>query len=344
MRRWLAATVVATIVIGACTSAARADEATAIPWTDVLPPLTTQYEPTSENDCLSGKLSCVDKVVKEMTKRFNPLAAECAHNAMFSLMYLRTTEQYRTSAATPGFFTDTPFINHQDAVFARYYFEAWDSMYHPRASSPALPDAWRIAFEAADAKKVSGSGSMFLGMSAHVNRDLPMVLAAIGLVKPDGSSRKPDHDKVNQFLVQVINPLFAEAARRFDPTIDDSSVDGTHMDETATVSLLQGWREQAWRNAERLVMAATPADRAAVQADIERSAAIEAKLLVAATAYDAADSSAAVSAAATLGATSAQRAAALTSRASNLAHGVLGSYFTDKRAERDAYCATHWNT
>ena len=167
-----------------------------------------------------------------MDRRFQPLARECEHNALFSLMYLRTTEEYQRSALTPGFFSDPAFINHQDAVFAEYYFDAWDDHYRNR---PGVSEAWRLAFEAADAESVSGTGNMLLGMSAHVNRDLPLVLAGIGLVKPDGSSRKPDHDKVNQFLVQVIEPLFDEASRRFDPSIDDGSIDGTYMDDTATL-------------------------------------------------------------------------------------------------------------
>src|SRR3546814_18412252 len=110
---------------------------------------------------------------------------------------------------------------------------------------------------------------MLLGMSAHVNRDLPMVLAEIGLVKPDGTSRKPDHDKVNEFLNLVIEPLMAEAGARFDPSIDDLAFDGTHLDEVAVMQLLMLWREQAWRNAEAIVNAPTPAARAAVLAGLE---------------------------------------------------------------------------
>jgi hypothetical protein len=69
----------------------------------------------------------------------------------------------------------------------------------------------------------------------------------------------------------VIEPLFDEAADRFDPTVDDAQVQGTTMDETATLHMLVGWREQAWRNAEALVNAPDRRDRAAVvDAEIER--------------------------------------------------------------------------
>jgi hypothetical protein len=198
---------------------------------------------------------------------------------MFSLTYQRTTERYRVSVTDPHYFSDNAFVNHQDAVFARYYFEAWDNYRHGRVAQ--VSTAWQIAFDAADRQTVSGVGNLMLGMSAHVNRDLPFVLAGIGLVKPDGTSRKPDHDKVNQFLNQVIQPLFAEASARLDPTVDDGSIPGTTLDETATLQILVGWREAAWRNAERLVNAATPADRAQVALQIENAAALEAQALVA---------------------------------------------------------------
>ncbi len=205
--------VITTAALG--TAAATADEPLYVPWADVLPGFTTVYEPSSANDCTSGKVKCVDSVIKEMTKRFKPLASACDHNAMFALTYLRTTEEYRRTASAPGFFSDPPFINHQEAVFARYYFDVWDDYRASRLAN--VSESWQLAFQAADGRKVAGIGNLLLGMSAHVNRDLPMVLADIGLVKPDGSSRKPDHDKVNQFLNLVMEPMLEPLHERGEP-------------------------------------------------------------------------------------------------------------------------------
>src|SRR3546814_14762001 len=77
----------------------------------------------------------------------------------------------------------------------------------------------------------------------------------------------------------------AEAGARFDPSIYDLAFNGTHLDEVAVMQLLMLWREQAWRNAEAIVNAPTPEARAAVLAGIERLAAIEANLIVAAPSY-----------------------------------------------------------
>ena len=116
---------VATTALSASPSSA--DEPMFLAWSDLTPGFTTGYEPSSTNDCKAGKIQCVDAVIREMTRRFDPLAAACDHNSMFALTYLRTTEEYRRSATAEGFFTDPAFINHQDAGFAKQYFDAWDS-------------------------------------------------------------------------------------------------------------------------------------------------------------------------------------------------------------------------
>ena len=130
------------------------------------------------------------------------------------------TEEYaRTVDADSAFFADTRFVNNEDAVFAGYYFRAYDDWYggHPEA----VPPAWQAAFRAADRRTVSASGDLLLGINAHVNRDLPFVLAALGLFNADGSSRKPDHDQVNIILNRVQDAILREIARRFEPATAD---------------------------------------------------------------------------------------------------------------------------
>ena len=266
-------------------SAAQAEDPTFTGWTNLLPGSPgLVFDAGSGDDCIAGRIQCVDKVVREMTRRFNALADTCSHNAIFGLTYLRTTEEYRRAATTPGSFEDAAFVNHEDAVFAAYYMRAYDDYAAGRRS--AVPGAWRVAFDATRDHAVSASGNVFLGMSAHINRDLPYVLEGIGLVKPDGSSRKRDHDKVNEFLNRVSDDVFPEIASRFDPTADDGNLNGTLLDDWASFQIVPAWREQAWRNAERLAAAKTPAERAQVEASIESFATQEAQALKAATAYN----------------------------------------------------------
>lgn len=327
------------LVVAASVGSAAADDPPFVPWSALLPGLTTTYDPSSANLCQSGQLRCVDAVIREMTSRFDALEAICDHNTLFALTYLRTTEQYRLAVTEPDFFSDPNFINHQDANFARLYFDAWDD--YRAGTLGNVPRAWQLAFAAADQKKVNGTGNILLGMSAHVNRDLPVVLAEIGLVKPDGSSRKPDHDKVNVFLNQVVEPLFDEAAARYDPLVDDTQIDGTQLDEAALLQILVGWREQAWRNAEALVSAPSASARALVQSQIEQNAAIEANLIIVATAYAPLSAQQALAELAGLPADPARVQQAIADRNVNLLRGVLGTLLTPGATVRDRYCAAH---
>jgi hypothetical protein len=261
---------------------ARADPPVFIDWASLLPGLTDDYVPSSANDCAAGRPSCIHAVIQEMRRRFEPLGRACSHDAVFALAYLRTTQTYQWAAEQSGFFADAAWLNHYDAVFAKYYFRSYDDYVAGRRTS--VPEAWLVAFDAAANRRVSGSGSLLLGMNAHVNRDLPFVLAAIGLVQPDGTSRKADHDKVNQFLNLVLEPLLIEAAARFDPhVINLRTPYGTGY--TALLQLLVAWRESAWRNAELLVSAPTDSARSLVAQDIETAATLEARSIELANAY-----------------------------------------------------------
>ena len=265
------------LLLAAIPVGANAEDPPFVGWAALLPGLTTEYVPSSDNDCAAGRTRCVDAVIREMRRRFDPLATACDHDAIFSLTYLRTTEEYRRTID-------------EDAVFARYYFEAYDNWH--AGLGAAVPQAWAIAFRAADERAVSAAGNVALGISAHVQRDLPFVLAAIGMVKPDGSSRKPDHDRVNEFLNRVADELYPEIARRFDPTIDDDELPGT-ADNVAEFQIIPTWREIAWRNAERLVSAGSAEARSRVAAEIEQYAASQALALRTAYAYGPLGSSAA---------------------------------------------------
>lgn len=243
-------------------------------WSQLLPAWAYEFSPNSEDACASGQAACVKRTIQNMDRRFTSLANTCHHNAVFALAYLRTTQEYARTAADPSYFDDTAFVNHEDAVFAEFYFNAYDAWAAGRRGE--VPTAWQIAFDAAQERKVTGSGNLLLGMNAHVNRDLPFVLAGIGLVAPDGSSRKPDHDRINAMLNRVVDPLLAEESARFDPTMDDVNTP-YGLSYTALMQMLVSWRETAWRNAERLAAAPDAQARAAVAADIENYAATTAR-------------------------------------------------------------------
>jgi hypothetical protein len=139
-----------------------------------------------------------------------------------------------------------------------------------------VPPAWRITFYAARERKVTGLGDMLLGMNAHITRDLPFVLYAVGLVDASGVTRKADHDRVNDILAVVNGYALYEAALTFDPTIGDGHAPNTTMDSRSLQNLVTRWREQAWSDAQRLAAARTPAARLQVAKTIDDRAAASA--------------------------------------------------------------------
>lgn len=240
-----------------------------VPWSSYLSGWTDAYVPTSDNDCVAGRPSCLKGTLKEQSRIADDTASSCSHNAVFARAYVRMTQLYGYTRDIPGYYQDVPYFNHVDAVFARYYTDAYDGW--KNGDRAAVPQAWLIAFDAARNKSVSGSGDLLLGMNAHINRDLPYVMAAAGLVAPDGSSRKPDYDAVERWLYDATSPLIAELAARFDPTMDDTA-DPFGIGNWTLFQMVSDWREQAWRNAEALVSAPTPEARALVAASIEANA------------------------------------------------------------------------
>jgi len=243
----------------------------------LLPSRPAPHVPYTGDICPDGSPSCIDATIQKMQDRLDVLAAACDHDAIFSLAYLRVTENVRDAVAT-GVFDDRVWLGQVDAVFAQYYFDtldAWNS--GDPAARATVPESWRIALKAADDKSVSGLGDFMLNMNAHINRDFSYVLAEVGLTGADGVSHKKDHNAYNRRLDGLYAPVFAEEAARFDPRFDD--IDVLTVEETAAGAIMRGWREMVWRNAEKLALAKTPRQRAQAEHAIEGYAAAQARVI-----------------------------------------------------------------
>lgn len=253
-----------------------------VEWPALLPGLTDGFDPGSSNVCVSGKVQCIDAVVREMEKRAEPLIASCSHQALFALTYLRVTETYAWSARQPGYYADPAWTNHAVAVFAKYYLNAFDN-WTADPNSSAVPQAWKMAFSAARDGRVSAAGNFFLGLNAHINHDLAPAMAAAGLSGPDGSSEKANYDHIDALLNSVTLPLVAELTQRLDQSMDDTSLP-LSLDAVATGNVMYAWREQAWRNAE-LIATSTPLTRGLVTATIDANSVTQATTYATTMAY-----------------------------------------------------------
>lgn len=238
--------------------------------------------PSPRANCAGGSDRCIDRTIGEMWRRFHHVVPSCDDNNVFSLTYLRVTEDIRTGV-DEGFYLDERWLNHLDAIFARSYFLAYDN--YQAGRTDLIPPAWRIAFDAGRDGSVKGIGNLLLSMNAHVNRDFPFVLYQAGLTTGDGHSRKAEHDSGNERLRALYKPMLAELSRRFDESINDYDVPGTTADDEALFSVLVEWREAAWQNALRLAAAENDAERREVAQSIEAYAVSQAELVYAGSAY-----------------------------------------------------------
>jgi len=238
-----------------------------IPWPNLLPPRPGVEAPAEPSaPCKPAVPACVDRVIRQMTDAWTPLDRACDHRAVFALTYLLTTEGFRrylSDVRGSAFFADEPGIIQLDRTFANLYFDAVD-----RYRTGHAPPAWRIAFAAAASGRTNAVQDLFLGMNAHIQRDLPVALASVGLVDAHGVSRKPDHDRVNDVLAAVLEHIQDELAARYDPMISLADTNPSPADEAA-LETLKSWREGAWRNAERLALARDDAERAEIMKQIE---------------------------------------------------------------------------
>lgn len=230
-----------------------------------------ETEVSDRRACRAGEARCVHFVLQEMKKRFRKLRRDCDHDAIFSLLYLRTTETFGETLDTIGY-ADPASVIREDALFADYYFRAFDAFHDGEG---VVPPAWQVAFTAAEDRAVQSTGNALLAFNAHIQRDLPFVLYDLHTRGTPVSH--DDHTLVNDFLAQV--DATAEVAALFDPTFDDAS------DPEALFQLIVSWRELAFTNFVRLRDAPTPEARAAVAAEIEAYTAAVAAGIAQSTAY-----------------------------------------------------------
>ncbi len=246
-----------------------------LPWSDLLPPApsSTEVQPGPVKHCRKPTQRCIRGVLKRLRKTQNRFG--CDHRAVFATTYLKLTKQLAIALRRPAFFDYRRYLLTQATEFSNVYLRALRA--YDRGEP--VPEAWRISFETAAAGDVNGAQDMLLGINAHVQNDMPFVVAALGLRAPDGGSRKPDHDRVNQVLNAAYDHVVAAVTRRYDPQVGLTNSPLTPLDDAAGLELAKGWREGVWRNAERLMNAGSDAERAQVAQQIEQNAGLWARAI-----------------------------------------------------------------
>ena len=262
--------------LGTAAASARAAEPVNVNWPSYLPALPgpAKPQPHPVPYCRKPVAGCVDTEIRRMRTLQRKL--RCDHRAVFTTTYLELTRVLRqTISRQPHFFRWPRYLYTEDALFADVYFNT----FRAAARGHPVAPAWQIAFDTARSGQVNAGQDMLLGINAHVQNDMPFLLAALGQRTKSGATRKPDHDKMNEILDAAYEPVVRAVENRFDPIVGTTNAKWTFADDYAGIEMVKQWREQVWRNAERLLAAKTPDERAQVADQIHQYAAGWARMI-----------------------------------------------------------------
>jgi hypothetical protein len=267
---WIAGAAIATALTLVAAPAVGARSLTNLPWPELLPPLPggSEVQPGPLPRCERATMRCIEDTIALMRRLERRLG--CDHRAVFATTYRMLTEEIRDAIRRdPGFFDDLEWLIYEDVIFA----DLWFKVIEDRDAGRPIPEAWRVAFDTAARGNQNAAQDLLLGINAHVQRDMPYVLAAVGQRTPEGRTRKPDHDRVNLVLERAYEPIVREIERRYDPFVGTTNSRLTPVDNVGGLEVVKGWREGVWRHAERLLAARSESERRLVETSIEQNAA-----------------------------------------------------------------------
>jgi hypothetical protein len=203
----------------------------------------------------------------------------CDHRAVFATTYRVLTQvALETVRSDHSFLRFRRYFFFQDALFEDIY----GATVRAGIKGQRVAPAWRIAFETAAEGDRLASQDMLLGINAHVQNDMPFLLAALGTHTRKGVSRKVDHDRENEILRRAYQRVVDTVERLYDPSLAFTNPDNSTADDEAGLRLVANWRETVWRNARRLLKTRhDPAAHAEVVHDIETNAADTARAIAA---------------------------------------------------------------
>lgn len=209
----------------------------------------------------------IRRLVRVMDKHWRDLDEACDPAAVFALTYLYTTEVIGDYVLA-GYFDDGNHTAVIQVAFAALYFASFDAVASGAPGDASKP--WREAFEAGAAGRTSVLEDVFLGMNAHINYNLGVVMEATGLHDAEGRSRKPDHDRINDVLAVIVEPLSQMLADHYDPSLAPGPESA--LTDPAVLHLIYSWREHAWRQAEAISLLPTAEQRALHDAALQEAA------------------------------------------------------------------------
>lgn len=172
--------------------------------------------------------------------------------ACFTRLYLAVTEgvQQRLASFT---FADPAFLARLDVVFAGLFFTALDGA---TSDAHVMARAWAPLVESRSARGIAPLQFALAGMSAHINRDLPVALVStcseLGLELEEGSPQHRDFVHVNTVLAGVESAVKEQYLSGVLRTLDRLIHRVDRIDDVVAMWDVSRARDAAWVNAEAL--------------------------------------------------------------------------------------------
>ena len=157
----------------------------------------------------------------------------------FPAMYARVTDRIDRAAAA-GEFGDGAGMVRFARSFAEWYLR-------PRSGVDPIPGSWRAAWEVGGDRRLLIVQHLLLGINAHVNHDLPLVVIEVADEHGDLAGIRSDFDAVNDVLAATMPEVLRDLGRASRWVNLAAAAGGGRLFRFS----LTAARDQAWRYAER---------------------------------------------------------------------------------------------
>jgi hypothetical protein len=226
--------------------------------------------------------AAMESLIRRMEKQLSAFDRNRDHRAAFLRVYARMSRRVLKRMNAGGFFLDPAWIERVALRFADMYFDALDAFDAGRRAPPA----WQLAFENALNRRTFLLQDIVLGVNAHINNDLPQVLA--GILRDEGDwphrdrleHRRFDHDQINRILHEIIPAVEGEVAGHYGRLVRTLGWAKGRLDEDLAALGLKQFRDNTWRCGLFLLAATGEADASTVRDWIEHDALLVGQLAV----------------------------------------------------------------
>ncbi len=175
-----------------------------------------------------------------------------------------------------GWFRDGAWIGRYAVAFANQYRAAlWA---YDRHDYDAVPKCWRLSFELS----AGGTGlliqDLMLAICAHVNHDLPLAAASIGIDPRE--DRYQDHTAVNVVLQAATDRIKDQICELYAPALSVLDYAFNRLEERMASFSFARARQAAWVHAASLTNARSDEERAAAAGRVDEQAALLCKIIL----------------------------------------------------------------